>query len=772
MASTWSALKIELLETGANSGTWGTLTNANLGDAVLGEAITGSATVDFASAADVTVTLTDVATTQAARNLRLNITESSTGVGYVGNLILGSGCQIEKFYLVRNNSTGAKTVKNTSGTGISVPAGKSTLVFNDGTNVVDAASYFTSLTLGSALPVASGGTGITSFGTGVATALGVNTGSAGAFVVNGGALGSPSSVGTMPAFTLGGTVSGGGNQINNVIIGTSTPLAGAFTTVDASGAVTLSGGTANGVTYLNGSKVLTSGSALQFDGTKLAILSSSAAVLESIKSTSSTSQAALFQVNNDADVPFNIGVFGSTAGSFGVLGASTPFISTNASTLNFVNTNASGSVVFGIGSSAAEAMRLNGTGLGIGTSSPVSKLEVNGTTTTTNLTTTNSGITLQSGSVTKSSINVASSTNQGVTGTVAGDFYQWTTGGKFLWSSNSGTTAHLVLDGSGNLGLGVTPSANQYGKIFQINQTILNDDNIDSNHLAKNAYYNSGWKYYSTGYASKYTQSVGIHSWSTAASGTAGDPITFTQAMTLDASGRLGIGTTSPLGILHVNGVQDGVAYKNATFSYSGTYYLEVNEQSIRSFNNPLIFGTGTSGTERARITSAGEVLVGKTANDNTSAGVQIYNSSGSTVGRINCIKTASGSASALANYYSGTYVGGIDYTNTATLLVASSDERLKQNIVEAPAALEKVNAIEVVSYDWKHDASSVQYGFVAQRLNTVYPEAVIVGDNNEEIEKTWGVEYGRLTPLLVKAIQEQQAIIETLKARLDAANL
>jgi hypothetical protein len=160
MASTWSALKIELLETGQNSGQWGNLTNTNLGDAVLGEAITGSATVNFATDADVTITLTDSATTQAARNLRLNITESSTGIGSVRNLILGSGCQIEKFYLINNTGTGAKTVKNTSGTGISVPAGKATLVFNDGTNVVDAASYFTSLTLGTALPAASGGTGV------------------------------------------------------------------------------------------------------------------------------------------------------------------------------------------------------------------------------------------------------------------------------------------------------------------------------------------------------------------------------------------------------------------------------------------------------------------------------------------------------------------------------------------------------------------------------------------------------------------------------------
>jgi len=148
MPSTWSALKVELLETGANSGTWGTLTNVNLGDAILGEAITGSATVNFSSAADVTLTLTDAATTQSARNLRLNITESGAGVGYVGNLILGSNCQIEKFYLIRNNGTGVKTIKNTTGTGVAVAAGKATLVYNDGTNVVDVLNSFSSAILG------------------------------------------------------------------------------------------------------------------------------------------------------------------------------------------------------------------------------------------------------------------------------------------------------------------------------------------------------------------------------------------------------------------------------------------------------------------------------------------------------------------------------------------------------------------------------------------------------------------------------------------------
>lgn len=72
---------------------------------------------------------------------------------------------------------------------------------------------------------------ITGLGTGIATALAVNVGTAGSPVINGGALGSPSSAGTLPAHTLGGTIAGGGNQINNVIIGTTTPLAGFFTTV-------------------------------------------------------------------------------------------------------------------------------------------------------------------------------------------------------------------------------------------------------------------------------------------------------------------------------------------------------------------------------------------------------------------------------------------------------------------------------------------------------------------------------------------------------------
>ena len=146
MASTYSDLKIELIGTGEQTGTWGTTTNNNFSIA-LSEAITGSADVAFSSA-DVTVTLTDTNGAQAARNLRLNLTGTSGGAR---NLILGSGCQIEKLYLINNGLADAVTVKNTSGTGIVVPAGSSMFVFNNGTNVVEALK---------AIPVAAGGTGL------------------------------------------------------------------------------------------------------------------------------------------------------------------------------------------------------------------------------------------------------------------------------------------------------------------------------------------------------------------------------------------------------------------------------------------------------------------------------------------------------------------------------------------------------------------------------------------------------------------------------------
>ena len=155
MASTYSTLKIELIGTGEQVGTWGSTTNTNLGTAIE-EAIVGSADVSFSSG-DVTLTLTNTNASQSARHLRLNLTGTSGGAR---NLILGSGCQIDKPYIINNGLADAVTVKNTTGTGVAVPAGKSMWVFNNGTNVVEAMTHFNgTISLTSPLSVASGGTG-------------------------------------------------------------------------------------------------------------------------------------------------------------------------------------------------------------------------------------------------------------------------------------------------------------------------------------------------------------------------------------------------------------------------------------------------------------------------------------------------------------------------------------------------------------------------------------------------------------------------------------
>jgi hypothetical protein len=160
MASTYSNLKFELIGTGEQVGTWGNTTNTNLGTAIE-QAIVGTASVSFSSA-DVTLTLTNTNAAQDARALRLNLTGTSGGAR---NLILGSGCQIDKPYLINNGLADTVTVKNTTGTGVAVPAGKTMWVYNNGTNVVDAVTHLSSLTLGSALPAGSGGTGLTTPGT-------------------------------------------------------------------------------------------------------------------------------------------------------------------------------------------------------------------------------------------------------------------------------------------------------------------------------------------------------------------------------------------------------------------------------------------------------------------------------------------------------------------------------------------------------------------------------------------------------------------------------
>ena len=153
MASTYSTnLAIELIGTGDQSGTWGTTTNTNLGT-LIEQAISGYTTYAASGGTD-TITIPNGAT-GTARNMFIEFTGTGGGTVLVPTN--------KKLYFVYNNTSSAITVKVSGQTGVSVPAAAKMILVNNGTDIVVATNYLASLTLGSALPVASGGTAATSF---------------------------------------------------------------------------------------------------------------------------------------------------------------------------------------------------------------------------------------------------------------------------------------------------------------------------------------------------------------------------------------------------------------------------------------------------------------------------------------------------------------------------------------------------------------------------------------------------------------------------------
>lgn len=221
---TYTELKIEKIDTGTQANQWGDTTNENW-EAICA-AVTGTADVTF-SDADLDITLSTINTPQTARNLRLNLTGTATAARnlFFTGAAAGSGACIEKFYVINNTLSYDITVRNKiagtpSGNSIVVPALKTTVVFNTSTNFVDAITHLSSLTLGSALPVASGGTGAATL-TANSVVLGNGTSALSGNLVapgsNGNVLTSNGTTWTSAAIPAGGDVVGPASSTDNAI---------------------------------------------------------------------------------------------------------------------------------------------------------------------------------------------------------------------------------------------------------------------------------------------------------------------------------------------------------------------------------------------------------------------------------------------------------------------------------------------------------------------------------------------------------------------------
>ena len=184
----------------------------------------------------------------------------------------------------------------------------------------------------------------------------------------------------------------------------------------------------------------------------------------------------------------------------------------------------------------------------------------------------------------------------------------------------------------------------------------------------------------------------------------------------------------------------------------SGTSLMQVTNGTQITFE--------TAGSERMRIDDAGNLLVGTTStystskmtleySSNTNFGITLRDSgTATTAGHFNFVK-------------GGSVVGTIQSTSSATSYNTSSDQRLKDNIVDAPSASDDIDAIQVRSFDWKADGSHQKYGMVAQELQSVAPEAVSQGETEEDM---MGVDYSKLVPMLVKEIQSLRARVAQLE--------
>jgi hypothetical protein len=289
-----------------------------------------------------------------------------------------------------------------------------------------------------------------------------------------------------------------------------------------------------------------------------------------------------------------------------------------------------------------------------------------------------------------------------------------------------GGAESMRLDSSGNLGLGVTPSAwGSSVKAIQIGARTGVWNLSDNTYLSTNSYFDgTNSRYIGTQFATMYSQqNDGAHKFYVAPSGTAGNAITFTQAMTLDASGNLLVGTTSAVASERLN----------VTGSVATGFVSRVINQNATSPQGMLLYYSGAS--------------------PNSSGAPFLY-----------CLDTTTLRAEIRSN-------GGL--ANYSANNVNLSDERSKTDIQNAGNYLAKICAIPIRTFKYKDQTDDLlNLGVIAQEVEAIAPELVDVsgfGETPEDGIPLKAIYQTDLQYALMKCIQEQQALITQLTARITA---
>jgi len=559
-------------------------------------------------------------------------------------------------------------------------------------------------------------------------------------------------------------------------------LAGTLATTN--GGTGLTSFTANGVVYASSTSALTTGSALTFDGTNLGVGGTASGSKLHVMSAGSVSA----KIENTAGTGAAFSQLKNTAGS--------TFLGQD-STGGYLLTDSASPILFYINNS--EQMRLTSTGLGIGTSSPAAKLDVQ---------VAGVGIQLKQSSTGSATYYVMDNTVEtggkrwrfGYTGAAGISTFS-------LYNATDGVTS-LVADSSGNLGLGVTPSAWGAGGNIQGSNGFVWSSYDGS--LGAGYYYNGGYKYISSTAPSLYAPFGGQHKWYTAPSGTAGNAITFTQAMTLDSSGNLGVGTTSPSSYGKIAsvistpaagaatsyfGASDGTKsfqlnQTGSTYSYAGIgsnelWYYGNSNYSALTFGSdgavPIKFVS--NGAERMRIDTSGNLLVGTTSGSFTTRFVSVntdragYFQTTSSTNTQDIVNVAgvggATSYNALRFWYgalgTGSVVGSIAITSVATIYNTTSDYRLKTVLGAVTGHGERIDALKPIDYQWKDGGQNAR-GFLAHQFQEVYAGSVTGA--KDAVDAEGNPVYQQMQPSTPEVIADLVAEIQSLRKRLAAAGI